>query len=81
MKQAKQFTGIIEREEQGYFSLCPGLDIASQGETGEEARNNLIEVIEFFFETADPTEIASRLRGELFATHLEMTVRVAPTAI
>ncbi len=74
MKQAKQFTGIIEREEQGYFSLCPELDIASQGETVEEARNNLIEAIELFFETADPTEIASRLRGELFITRLEVMV-------
>jgi len=69
MKQARQFTGIIERETDGYFSLCPELDIASQGDTVEEARINLIEAIELFFETADQSEIASRLRGEVFITN------------
>jgi predicted RNase H-like HicB family nuclease len=61
MKQMQQFTALIEREENGYVSLCPELDIASQGNTVEEARNNLIEAIELFFEVADPAEIASRL--------------------
>ena len=31
----KQFTAIIEREGDGYVSLCPELDIASQGTTIE----------------------------------------------
>jgi predicted RNase H-like HicB family nuclease len=61
MKQMQQFTALTEREENGYVSLCPELDIASQGDTVEEARNNLIEAIELFFEVADPSEIASRL--------------------
>jgi predicted RNase H-like HicB family nuclease len=74
MTQARQFTGIIEREDDGYFSLCPELDIASQGDTIEAARDNLIEAIELFFETADPSEITNRLRGEVFITRLEVTV-------
>ncbi|WNZ23138.1 type II toxin-antitoxin system HicB family antitoxin [Leptolyngbya sp. NK1-12] len=74
MTQARQFTGIIEREESGYFSFCPELDIASQGDTVEEARNNLIEAIELFFETADPSEITNRLRGEVFITRLEVVI-------
>lgn len=74
MKQARQFTGIIEREEGEYFSLCPELDIASQGNTVEEARTNLIEAIELFFETADPSEIASRLHDEVFITQLEVMI-------
>ena len=37
----KQFAAIIEREGDGYVSLCPELDIASQGDTIEEARENL----------------------------------------
>ncbi len=49
MKQPHQFTGIIEREGDGYVALCPELDIASQGNTVEEARSNLIEAIELFF--------------------------------
>ncbi len=44
----QQFTALIEREDNGYVSLCPELDIASQGDTVEEARNNLIAAIELF---------------------------------
>jgi predicted RNase H-like HicB family nuclease len=74
MKQIRQFTGIIEREGNGYISLCPELDIASQGSTVEEARNNLVEALELFFETADPTEIETRSHGELFITRLEVAI-------
>jgi predicted RNase H-like HicB family nuclease len=62
MNRIQQFTAIIEREGDGYVSLCPQLDIASQGNTVEEARNNLIEALELFFEVADPSEIRSRLQ-------------------
>ncbi len=34
----RQLTAIIEREGNGYVSLCPELDIASQGNTIEEAK-------------------------------------------
>ncbi len=74
MKQTQQFTALIEREDDGYVSLCPELDIASQGDTVEEARNNLIEAIELFFEAADPSEIAARLKSEVFITRLEVAV-------
>jgi len=46
----KQITAIIEREGNGYVSLCPQLDIASQGDTIQEARENLREALELFFE-------------------------------
>ena len=61
MKSTQQFTAIIEREGDGYISLCPELDIASQGDNIEEARQNLIEALELFFETADPSEVQNRL--------------------
>ena len=57
----KQLTTIVEREGDGYVSLCPELDIASQGETEAEARENLIEALELFFETASAREIQERL--------------------
>ena len=41
MPTKQQMTAIIERDGAGYVSLCPGLDIASQGATIEEARDNL----------------------------------------
>lgn len=50
------------------MSLCPELDIASQGDTVENARNKLVEAIEFFFEAAYPSEIAARLKSEVFIT-------------
>jgi predicted RNase H-like HicB family nuclease len=69
-----KLTAIIEREGDGYVSLCPDLDIASQGNTVEEARNNLQEALELFFETASAEELAQRLRGEVFVTQLEVAV-------
>ncbi|MFN5514241.1 MAG: type II toxin-antitoxin system HicB family antitoxin [Cyanobacteriota bacterium] len=60
MKQIKQLTCIIEREDDTCVSLCPQIDIASQGESVEQARQNLIEAIELFFETASPNEILTR---------------------
>lgn len=74
MKQLKQFTGVIAREGDGYVALCPELDIASQGNTVEEARHNLVEAIELFFETADPSEVQHRLHSEVFVTRLEVAV-------
>lgn len=70
----KQLTAIIEREEDGYVSLCPELDIASQGDTIEAARENLREALELFFETASPIEIKSRLHQEVYVTTVEVAV-------
>ena len=57
----KQLTAIIEREDDGYVSFCPELDIASQGFTIEEARDNLREALELFFETASSNEILPKV--------------------
>jgi predicted RNase H-like HicB family nuclease len=35
MSKKFQFTAVIERGNEGYVSLCPELDIASQGDTIE----------------------------------------------
>jgi predicted RNase H-like HicB family nuclease len=74
MKQTQQVTAIIEREGTGYVALCPELDVASQGNTIEEARNNLREALELFLETADRSEIERRRHSEVFITHLEVEV-------
>ena len=70
----RQLTAIIEREDEGYVALCPELDIASQGETVDEARNNLKEALELFFETASASEIQDRLHDEVYVTRLEIAV-------
>ena len=43
MTRVQQFTAVIEREGDEYVTLCPELDIASQGDTFEEARRNIQE--------------------------------------
>ena len=60
MSQIRQLTAIIEREDDGYVALCPELDIASQGDTVEEARRNLTEAVTLFFEAASPEDVSTR---------------------
>jgi len=70
----KTLTATIWREDNGYVSLCPELDVASQGESVEEARNNLREAVELFFESADPGEISNRINNEVYVTPLEVEI-------
>jgi predicted RNase H-like HicB family nuclease len=74
MARTMKLTAIIEREGAEYVSICPELDIASQGATIEKVREHLQEAIELFFETADSSEIATRLHDEVFVTRLEVAV-------
>ena len=74
MKSTRKLTAFIRREGEGYVSLCPELDVASQGETVEEARTNLIEALELFLEAADQSEIDRRLSSEVFISPLEVAV-------
>lgn len=74
MAQKHQLTAILEREGSGFVALCPELDVASQGETIEEARANLTEALELFFETASEEEISERLHSEVYVTRLEVAV-------
>lgn len=70
----RQLTAIIEREGDGYVALCPELDIASQGDTVREARCNLQEALELFFETAEADEIERRMQEEVYITQVQVTV-------
>lgn len=47
--------------------MCPELDIASQGDSIEEARENLREALELFFECASPEEVRDRPHDEVCA--------------
>ena len=70
----RQLTAIIEREGSGYVSLCPEVDIASQGDTIDEAKKNLCEALELFFETASPEEIKERFHDEVYITNVEVAI-------
>ncbi|MDE0154673.1 MAG: type II toxin-antitoxin system HicB family antitoxin [Gammaproteobacteria bacterium] len=48
----RQLTAIIEREDNGYVALCPEVDVASQGDTVDEARSNLKDALKFFFDSS-----------------------------
>ncbi len=74
MQRTRQLTAIIEREDDIYVALCPEVDVASQGQTVEEAKTNLVEALELFFETADPKEVAERLHSDVFVTRVEIKV-------
>ena len=56
----------------GFSALCPELDIASQGETEDEARTNLREALELFFEDTDADELTRRLANGARVTQLEL---------
>ncbi len=65
------FTAILEKEGDMYCALCPELDVASQGNTVEEAIANLKEAVELFLESADPGEIKERLHTEVLVTRFQ----------
>lgn len=70
----RTLTATVWREDDGYVSPCPELDIASQGDTVEEARSNLREAVEMFFEDAAPEEASRRPNSEVYVTPLGVTV-------
>jgi len=72
--ETQTFTAMLQREGDGFVALCPELDVASQGDTVEQARANLREAVELLLETASPAEIRQRLRSEVYLTSLEVKV-------
>jgi len=69
-----RFTALIEREGDGFVALCPELDIASQGDTVEQARAMLKEAVELFFECAGDEEIQRRTGGECYIVPMECSI-------
>lgn len=74
MSTVRRLTALIEREGDVYVALCPEFDIASQGDTVEEARANLTEALTLFFEEADPSEVTRRYQPDVFITQVEVPV-------
>ena len=73
-RMKRRLTAVVEREGDGYVALCPNLDVASQGATVAEARDNLIEALTVFFETASTSEIDRRQKREVYITNIEVAV-------
>ena len=70
----RSLTAVLIRENDGFVALCPEIDVASQGDTVEEAKGNLREAVELFFECASQEEISERLSSESFVSSLEVSI-------
>ncbi|MCY4003848.1 MAG: type II toxin-antitoxin system HicB family antitoxin [Rhodospirillales bacterium] len=70
----RRWTAIVERDGDGYVALCPELDVASQGDSVAEARDNLEEALTLFLETASAEEVERRTRSDFYVTHVEVAV-------
>lgn len=70
MEEKHRFSAVIQKEEKWYVSQCPELDIASQGETIEEAIESLKEAIELYLEDKDAQIPAT---GQVFTTTAEVS--------
>ena len=69
-----KLTAILHKEDDMYVALCPELDIASQGQTIEEAKENLKEAVSLFFEYASKEEIEERLAEDLYISPIEVAI-------
>jgi predicted RNase H-like HicB family nuclease len=49
-----RLTASLTREGEGYVAQCLEVDVASQGDTLEEAISNLKEALELYFEGEHP---------------------------
>lgn len=48
-----KLTAIVEKEGKWYTAWCPDMDIASQGQTVDEALDSLKEALELYLEDED----------------------------
>jgi predicted RNase H-like HicB family nuclease len=68
-----KLTIVIEPDdESGFTALCPELDVASQGETEDEAAANLREAVDLLIETAPRSEIQRRYRPGVSIRSMEV---------
>ena len=53
--KTQTFTASITQENKWFIAQCLEVDVSSQGESEEEAINNLREALELYFEPPRPT--------------------------
>lgn len=52
-KSTQRLTAAVTRDEDMYVAQCLEVDVASQGDTVEDALENLTEALELYFEDSD----------------------------
>ena len=67
-----QLSVIITREDKFFVALSPDVDIASQGETMDEALENLKEALDLYFEDEDA--VRPQVKGRPIITMIEAEV-------
>lgn len=65
-------TVSIVQDDDVYLSHCLDYDIASEGDTKQEAIDNIKEAVSLFLEVASPKEIESRLARRGQVAHLSI---------
>ncbi|MCO5251561.1 MAG: type II toxin-antitoxin system HicB family antitoxin [Candidatus Kapabacteria bacterium] len=71
----KKLTIIIEEDENGFYAYCPDLKgCQSQGDTYDEAYENIKEAIDLYFETISSEDLPPLLSKNIFSTSYEVTV-------
>ena len=66
---SRKFTAVLTKEGEWFVAQCVEVDVASQGETEEEALKNLKEALELHFEepTATRTPAIRSLQIDIHA--------------
>jgi predicted RNase H-like HicB family nuclease len=72
-------TAVIWQEDDVYVSKCPELEVASVGDTPQEALENLKEAVELYIENAQALNIlddftASLQSSNKFTSNIEVAV-------
>ena len=65
---SKTYSAIVTEEEGGFVALNPDTDVASQGDTIDEALANLKEALELFFEETSTHDQPAKLPHPTFLT-------------
>jgi len=70
-----QFNAIFEKDEYGYFVYVPALKgCVSQGDTFEEALENIKEAIELYIEELEEDEIGQVINKNFIIAPIEVNV-------
>ena len=73
----KTLSAVIHKEGDWFVSLCPELDVASQGKTIEEAISNLKEAVSLYLEDED----VNLPDSEPIITTIEVSYDKAPSTV
>ena len=71
---SRRLTVIIEKEGSGYVAICLELEVASPGDSVEEAHSNLKKALELTYGAAPPEEGNGETRREMYLTQVEVPV-------